>query len=34
MLEVEVPASIPLGQCEIHVSNGAEKSDIVSVTIK
>jgi photosystem II stability/assembly factor-like uncharacterized protein len=33
MLIVDVPASIPLGRCEVHVSNDTGNSDIVSVII-
>jgi hypothetical protein len=34
ILVVEVPASIPVGRCDIYVSNDGGKSDSVSATIK
>lgn len=34
ILQVDVPTSIPPGLCEIHVTNAAGKSDVVSVTVE
>jgi hypothetical protein len=33
MLEVDVPASTPLGPCQIHISNTAGNSEIVTVEV-
>jgi hypothetical protein len=33
MLQVDVPASIPPGPCQVYVRNAAGKSDVVAVVV-